>query len=217
VRIHTWTIALTVLATVTLAGCTSTSAGTPRPDPASPTENTSDEPASDTNEPPSGSDDLPSDGAPKVANPFDASHFEQNPCDALTQEQLKELNVGKGKPLSTNFGKGCSWRNPETGGSVAMDWASTDKRGLSSAYRSNNNDELSYFEPIADIQGHPAVAYDINSSNPTAACFVGVGITDELLFSSRVVLSGKNLGVKNPCEMSALAAGMMLETMRGES
>lgn len=194
-----------------LAGCTTTSAGTPLPTPASSTENT---PSSTS---PENDDELPSDGAPKVPNPIDASHFEQNPCDALTPTQAQGLDLGSGKRQDTSFGRGCNWRNAEAGGSVSIDFASEDKRGISSAYRSGNKGEFGYFEPIDDIEGHPAVAYDITSGTPTAACFVAVGVTDELVFSTMVALSPSNVGKKDPCETSAMVAGIMLKNMQGRS
>ena len=196
-----------------LTGCTTMSPGTPLPTPASSTDET---PSSRPSEP-GGGDELPSDGAPKVPNPIDASHFEQNPCDSLTPSQAQGLDLGAGKRLDTSFGRGCNWRNSETGGSVSIDFSSEDKRGLSSAYRSANKGEFTYFEPIDDIEGHPAVAYDITAGKPTTACFVAVGVTDELTFSTMVTLSPSNVGEKEPCETSAMVAGMMLKNMQERS
>lgn len=207
-RTRLWGAALAGFSVAVLAGCTTTSSGTPLPGATSSAEDTPSSAPSEDN------DALPSDGAPKVTNPIDASHFEQNPCDMLTTAQAQDLDLGPGKRQDTNFGKGCSWRNAENGGSVSIDFATDDKRGLSSAYRSHANGDFTYFEPIDDIEGHPAVAYDINATKPTAACFVAVGLTDELTFSIRVALSAQNVDNKNPCELSAMVAGIMIKNIQ---
>jgi hypothetical protein len=208
-------IVLSILCVTAAAGCTTTSSGTPLPGPTSSTE---DPPSSSDDPPPSEDDELPSDGAPKVQHPFDASHFEQNPCELLSPENTSELKVGPtGEPADTNFGKGCSWRNSETGGGVTIGFTTTDKRGLSGAYRENKNGDFLYFEPIDDIEGHPAVAYSTQKAKPTASCSVAVGITDQLSFSTLIGLSAANVGVKNPCEEGARVAGMAMRTMKEES
>lgn len=207
-------IVLATLCVAAIAGCTTTSAGTPTPGPLTSSEDTASSAPSD--EPPD-TGDLPSDGAPKVTNPFDASHFEQNPCDSLTSAQAQGLQVGPGKRSDTNFGRGCSWRNSETNGSVSIDFLSEDKRGLSSAYRSNKNGDFTYFEPIGDVEGQPAVAYDIRSANPTAACTVAVGVTDKLMFATTIGLSANNVGHTDPCDLAATVAGTMVKNMQGGS
>jgi hypothetical protein len=211
VRTRLWGAALAGLSVAVLAGCTTTSSGTPLPGATSSAEDTPSSAPSEEN------DALPSDGAPKVTNPIDASHFEQNPCDMLTTAQAQDLDLGPGKRQDTNFGKGCDWRNSQNGGSIAINFASAGMRGLSSTYRSNKNGDFTYFEAIDDIEGHPAVAYDINTANPTAVCFVAVGLTDQLTFSTRVALSANNVGKKDPCELSAMVAGIMMKNMQEES
>jgi hypothetical protein len=195
------------LGLIVVAGCTTTSEGAPLPDSTS----TSEAPSSGE----SPSDDLPSDGAPEVEDPLDASHFEQNPCDALTSEDAEALNVPTpGEPTEVAFGKGCRWRNKQTQGVVGIQFYSTDKRGLSSVYREAKGSDFPYFEPIADIEGLPAVAYDPETAKPTGDCSVAVGVTDQLAFAVQLDLSSANTGQKDPCTVAAQAAGMMAKTMR---
>jgi len=193
-------------------GCTTTSEGTPLPGSTTPTETSSGSDQS-SGEPPS--DDLPSDGAPKVEKPLDASHFEQTPCDALTPEDAQTLNVpAAGEPTEVAFGKGCRWRNKETQGVVGIQFFSTDKRGLSSVYQEAKGSDFPYFEPLDDIEGFPAVAYDPETEKPTGDCTVAVGVTDQLVFTVQLDLSSANIGHKDPCVVAAQAAGMMAKTMR---
>jgi hypothetical protein len=208
-------MAIAVVSAAGLAACTTTTAGTPAPPRGIPSTEATGEVPSSGEQP---DDDLPSDGAPKVDTPLDAGRFEQDPCQALTSEQTQSLGMkAPGARSDDSFGNGCAWRNPETGGSVHLSFLSTDKRGLSSAYRSNDRGDFTYFEPLGDIEGHPAVAFDIRSDKPTAACSVAVGLTDQLVISILTNLSGNNIGQKDPCEVGAMVAGKMLQTMKGDS
>jgi hypothetical protein len=197
-----------------MASCTVVSEGSPVSNP----DDVSETSSSDT-EPLPSEEELPSDGAPKVTKPIDAGRFEQDPCAVLTPEQADELGVDPtGKPDEDAFGKICRWRNPDTlnGGSTTINFFSIEKRGLSSVYRSYNRGEFKYFAPI-EVEGQPAAAYDINRAKPTAACFVAVGLTDQLVFSSYTTLSSRNVDKRDPCEAGAQVAGMMVKTMRGSS
>jgi hypothetical protein len=193
-----------------LAACTTAAEGNPIPDRVNSTDTS-------TSETPVG-DELPSDGAPKVANPIDASHFEQNPCDVLTPEQANGLNVAaEGTRSDTSFGPGCAWRNPETGGNFHFGILTATKRGLSDTYRSNKNGKFTYFEPIADLEGSPAVAFDTDEKNPTIQCSVVVGLTDQLTIQTLTQLSRANVGQTDPCEVAVMATGEAMKTIKAES
>ncbi|MGB3441835.1 MAG: DUF3558 domain-containing protein [Actinophytocola sp.] len=205
-------IAIIAVSAIGLAACTTTAAGNPIPDQVKSGHAPTSEPPSTDENPPG--DELPSDGAPKVENPLDVSHFEQNPCDALTPQQANTLNVeATGTRADTNFGNGCMWRNPETGGSAIISFLSKAKRGLSDTYRSNKNGEFKYFEPIDDIEGFPAVAWDTDSESPTNQCSVTVGITDQLSMQTLTELSSDNIGQKDPCEVGVTVTGEFLTTI----
>jgi hypothetical protein len=192
-------------------GCTTATAGTPLR-----SSTTSKAPSSDA--PPNSSDDLPSDGAPKVENPLDISHFEQSPCDVLTTGQSQELNIpATGEQQSDALGESCTWRNSETRGMVTIKIFSGVNRGLSSIYQEAEAKDFQHFEPINSIDGYPAVAYNVDSPEPTADCSVAIGVTDQLAFDMTVALSNANINKKNPCELAATVAAMALKTMREAS
>jgi hypothetical protein len=194
-----------LLSVAVVSGCTTATVGIPHAasSDASPTDQSGTE------------DDLPSDGAPKVDHPLDVSHFEEHPCDALKAEDAQTLNVSApGQQDENGVGLGCGWRNSQTGGSLGLDFFTSDKRGLSSAYRDAKNGYFSYFEPVDDIEDYPAVAYSTKEKTPTARCVVAVGVSDQVFFAVTVALSFDNIGKKDPCEAAAGAAGMLVRTMK---
>lgn len=142
--------------------------------------------------------------------------FERDPCQALTRVQAEELNVlFPGKLYDRNFGKACEWlgRN-KNGGNATIDFLSDDPRGMSSVYRSNNNGEFAFFEPLDPVAGHPMVAFGTSDTREKGGiCSVAVGATDELAFIVFVALSMDNVGQKDPCEVASQVSEMMLTTM----
>ncbi|MFL6119885.1 DUF3558 domain-containing protein [Actinophytocola sp.] len=199
---------LTVAVLAMATGCTTTSEGTPLPGPST-------EVAASSTKPPASGEGLPSDGAPKVENPLDVSHFEQHPCDTLTAEDARTLNIpATGEQTGDAIGETCFWRNSETRGSLAVSFFSGDGGGLSSLYREAKGVGWPYFKRIADIGNHPAVAYNINEKKPQITCTIAVGLSDRLAFTTRVALSDANIdNKKDPCEVAARVAGMLMSTM----
>lgn len=204
-------VAIIAVSVAGLTACTTAAEGNPIPD----QENSTDEPTSGN--PPS-DDELPSDGAPKVENPIDASAFEQNPCDALTAGQTSALNVqAAGEPADTEFGKGCIWRNPETGGATGISFLSSVRRGLSIAYAEQDAGFYKYFKPIDDLEGFPAAIFDTRNDNPTSQCSITVGLADDLALQTLTNLSRNNIGQKDPCEAGVMATREMLKTIKANS
>jgi hypothetical protein len=189
------------------SGCTSATAGTPHA--------ASSETSSTSDQPPGSGDDLPSNGAPKVDNPLDVSRFEEHPCEALTPADAETLNVPPtGEQSGDEAGETCYWRNSQTRGSLSLTFFSEDGHGLSSVYEDADSGEYQYFEPIEDIEGFPAVAFNPSANKPAVDCGVVVGVSDKLAFMARVALSEANVGKKEPCAAAAQAAGMLLTVMK---
>jgi hypothetical protein len=200
-----------LLAVMAVAGCTTPTQGAPGPATtvSSETETTS---ATESTEP---NEELPTDGAPPVTNPLDASAFQGDPCRMLTAAQSQELNVGSsGQPYDEALGNGCIWQNSETRGRTKIAFLDKDPHGLSSLYRANKAGKWAYFEELQPIEGYPAIIRDIVDHRPQGSCTVIVGVSDEIAFGTILELSQANVGKKDPCEVSAQVAGMALQTMK---
>lgn len=156
---------------------------------------------------------LPFAGAPKVANPLDATKFMDDPCLALTSAQLTQLNVGAGKISKAYLGMACDWANPGTGGSVSLQFLSQFRQGLSAIYRANDEHKYGKFEPIGDLAGLPAViANPPKTSNDT--CIVYIGISDDLAADLSVVESREKVGKVDPCDVAKAVGPLVVQTMK---
>lgn len=191
-----------------LAGCTTTSQGEPTPET---TSAITDSPSSSTDE----NDDLPTNGAPKVGDPLDTTRFQQEPCATLTKAQAADLNLpATGEPTDIVGGVGCEWDNRDTRGYALVGFVTSNSKGLSNVYASNERGEYSYFNPLPDINGYPGVVAHIEDSRSRGICGVFVGVTDELVVDIAVKLSAANVGNADPCEVVVDVAGMALQTMK---
>jgi hypothetical protein len=200
-------VAVAVVAVV--AGCTTTSAGSPLPAPGGgPSENSS-APSSEAVE-------VPYAGAPKVEDPLDTARFQQDPCQALTAEQADILYVRfPGEPGEGPLGKTCEFRGQDDERAL-VDVRSLDKYpyGLSATYQAEKDGKWAHFEALLPIEGYPAVAYDGVDQRETGGCVVDVGTSDEVAFEISLQLSTKNIGKKEPCATAAMVAGEVLRTMK---
>lgn len=211
-RMRTSWLVATILGAAVASGCTTTSAGVAAPATTVSAETESSTLPSTTA--PS-DDDLPSDGAPKVTNPFDAERFEQDPCLTLSESQATELNVGyPGEPDKGPFGKRCAWKGPDlNSGRATVGFLSDEQRGMSSVYRSKNRGEFAFFDELDPVAGYPMVAFGVQDGRPGGHCSVAVGLTDQLVYVVYLDLSAANVGHKDPCELGAQVAQMTLTTM----
>jgi hypothetical protein len=212
-----WPLRLPVvmLGVVLFAGCTSTSAGSPRPVSTGDVTVDSTGPTS----PSSGTEpgvELPYAGAPAVENPLDTTRFQQDPCQSLTAAQAKELNVNwPGEPREAALGNACEFRGrSDRRALVEVAFLDKNPRGLSAVYKANEDGKWAFFEELGLIEGHPAAAYGRLDQRDTGGCAVDVGASDEIAFEISMQLSTANVGKKDPCETAAMVVGMVVATMK---
>ncbi|GAB1511867.1 DUF3558 domain-containing protein [Actinophytocola sp. KF-1] len=199
---------LVVLSAVVLAGCTTTRQGDPNPA-TTVVESTTD------SVPSAGDEELPFAGAPEVDDPLETDRFQQDPCQALTADQTRRLNLPpSGEPVDRPLGEACQWRNPDTRADTEVHFLDGNTQGLSAEYQANDNGEFAYFTELPPIEGYPAVANDVVDDRDAGRCTVVVGVSDEVTFEVPVQLSDANVGKRDPCDAAVQVAGMALETMK---
>jgi hypothetical protein len=199
-----------LLGLIVLAGCTSTSEGTPRPTATSDTvESTQPSESEGPND-----DELPFAGAPAVNDPLDTEQFQQNPCQVLTAAQAQELVVVAGRPHNGPLGNACKWESPDDRlAYIDVQFLNEDPRGLSALYDANEKGGYAYFDELEPIADYPAVARDGVEDRPNGKCTVVVGTSNEEAYAVILQLSQVNVDKKDPCDTAAMIAEMTLRTM----
>lgn len=197
-----------------LVGCSDNEPGTALPvDTRAPASTTGDEPPTTSSG--SSEDDLPSNGAPEVENPIDASEFERQPCRMLTDEQVRDAGlVPPAKPGDGAFAPACSWRNRESGAYLNTQFGDPGGRGLSAVYAANDAGRIDVWMELDPIEGFPAVVIDRRPDS--GDCVIVVGTSDEVTFQLSVTLSEAKVGQTDPCEAAALIAALALQTMKAD-
>jgi hypothetical protein len=160
---------------------------------------------------------LPYAGAPKVANPLPESVLSGDPCaDALTPSQVKEalgVEVTGESGTTSGIGRKCDWSNADTTAVLTVFFVTEAKQGLSGVY-ANSKPQAVKWQPLAPIQGFPAVAYLTPGPDPKTFCTVTVGIADDLSVDVALALGRSAHGSVDPCSVAPKAADAVVTTLR---
>lgn len=207
-------------ATVALIGCAALlgackegGSATPMPQPGvSPASSPA---TADPSSPPSTA--LPFGGAPKVNNPLPSTALDQPPCtSALTDAQLQKLfgKVPTANPDDLVLGPTCRWSKPETGAMVYVGYTTKQRLGLSATY-SYTQPKVKFWQVAPDVQGFPAVYYEMGRAKPTDECTMDVGLADDLALHVGVTIGRQKEGTVDPCEGARMVADMVITNVRG--
>jgi hypothetical protein len=212
-RVRTWVATVGAVA-VALAGCSSAEGGRPTALPGTDTTSAIPPASSGGSQPPPSNGDTY--GAPRVSGPLDASRFLSQPCDVLTQGQMKTFGISKpGVPTTTgataeNAGPFCTWTaDSEVNSTVGVGFLTGNKHGLSDIYRGRSRFKL--FEETM-VEGYPAVFNDIVDGRDRGACNITVGISDPLTF--RASEQGGRRGQAS-CDRAKQVAAAVIVTLKG--
>lgn len=190
VRLRVGSIAVAAALLTTGTACGSTAGGKPAP-------TTSVASPSSAAGRAGGHQSLPHDGAPKVPHPVDVARFKAAPCTVLTRSQLQTLGITakpENRPNSPT-GPTCDWRTGINSVNVSIDFI-PNKGGLSDLYAGNKEGKFQVFEPIAPINGFPAVLNLPTDSRSSGDCGYVVGLNDRDAMSIDL---GERPG-GNPCD-----------------
>ncbi|MEV7095183.1 DUF3558 domain-containing protein [Amycolatopsis sp. NPDC051045] len=203
-------VALAVCALV--AGCTPTTGGTAQP---------VDTPSS----PGTAAQPSPSGNVPKVAVPLDATKFVGDPCGLVPKELLSQLRyTDAGKPLPRDnaperqSGPSCGWQIRGDGTSVLVilgtgnrDAGAGGLAGIQAAYERPNG-LFKFLEPAPDIEGYPALYFDIRDRRPNGNCSMALGIADDLAVS---IFAEGYEGQQDSCDVAQRVAAGTVKTLKG--
>lgn len=161
---------------------------------------------------------LPAHGAPKVHNPLDVTSFKDNPCQALTDEQVTKLfgQQNKVTPRPDDAeGPGCGYGNKLVhGGDVKVSFLTVYHNGLSGIYRQQEG-KYKFFKELDPVHNYPAVAIGIHDQRDEGTCLIAAGVSDREAFGVAVDLSAHNVGKKDPCDVGHMVAGMVIKNIKG--
>lgn len=148
--------------------------------------------------------------APPVKQPLVATRFDADACQSLTEFQRRSLSLAGG--TSDPPGK-CDFASAGTEIVVKLIYYSNNTSGLSALYEAHSQGSWEYWEPT-ELDGYPAVLYEVSPNKTKLSCEVAVGISDSLYFSVRYVFYNGDPGGKNPCVEGRAVASAVLSTIK---
>ncbi|MGH3434567.1 MAG: DUF3558 domain-containing protein, partial [Thermocrispum sp.] len=192
------------VAAAVLAGCSEEESGMPSP------------PGQSTGAPQDGSvPGLPNSGAPNVPTPIaDTSRWEADPCSVISRAQLSGAGMTPDRfvpDLDTPGGVSCQWGFD--GGSFGGTFITKSPDGLSAVYYNNGNTPFEHFQPIAPIEGHPAVEAMSNQTPADGECAISMGLRDDLTYKMHLIADDGTAQAAEPCKWAATIAGLAVQTM----
>lgn len=199
--------AVVLLAFVALTGCGDDESGNPQgPD---------DQPPGTSA--PGGVPGLPHSGAPKVTTPIaDTSRWEADPCSVITEEQLADAGIAirKAAPdMDAAAGVACDWATEDVS-LVGGTFITKSQEGLSAIYSNNNQTPFQHFQPIASIEGQPAVEAMSDDTPADGECAIDVGLRDNRSYKLHVLADKDSPLAAEPCKWAATIAGLAVRNMK---
>lgn len=160
---------------------------------------------------------LPHSGAPKVTTPIaDTSRWEADPCGVISEDLFTDagFTIRRSVPnMNAPAGINCRWAI-DGGGSVAGTFITKSPTGLSGIYSNNNQTPLEHFQPIAPIEGQPAVEAMEFDTPTDGACAISIGLRDDLTYKVHLIADKDSPLAAEPCKWAATIAGLAVRNMK---
>lgn len=161
---------------------------------------------------------LPHSGAPKVDNPIDTTQWESDPCAVTTEDQVgsagfptPEIEPDPDSP----GGPSCRWLWENELSSAGGTFFTGVKEGLSHFYARHKVGKTKVLEPLAPIEGHPAVIALTDDTRANGECTVDVGLRDDLLYTVQMNADSDSRWYEDPCKAAQELATLAVQTMKG--
>jgi hypothetical protein len=137
---------------------------------------------------------------PKALNPVDVSKL-PDACNLLTTSDESTFSVGTGYQNGTKGLPGCGWKALKNGSVIALAFI-RGNGGISHAYKLSESGQSGLFQPIDAIDGLPAVMDGAIDSRKSGVCDVIIGITDNDVIATGVVLVPESSKYSDPCSVA---------------
>ncbi len=125
-------------------------------------------------------------GAPKVANPLDATAFLTKPCSVLSTSQLASLTLpGPGTPdteggIAKYAGPSCGWKDSLNGSYTDVAFMTGNRNGLADVYRGRAIGRFDGYWVETSVDGYPGVFKGIAGPDhrKDGSCELDIGISE---------------------------------------
>ena len=201
-----------LVACALVGGCTSQTGGTATPVNSEPSPGTS-------------SAAGPTGDVPKVTTPLDVTKYGNDTCGLVPNEELARLKYtdpGEPRPQDSTpegqSGPSCGWKIKGAGISLLIILGTGNRdngggglAGIQAAYERPKN-PIKFLERAPDVEGYPAVYFDVHDRRPNGNCTMAIGLADDL--AAGVFAEGYE-GQQDSCDAAQGAAAAMVKTLKG--
>jgi hypothetical protein len=157
--------------------------------------------------------------APNVANPVDATRFQQAPCTALSPEQLSEFQVAAiGRQTTRGQYLDCIWGDHDGPSKMYLMITFYRGAGLQDIY--GHQDNYGYLHALPETAGFPAVVAVPEDWRAHGFCSTAVGLASDMFVNVTVALAGGAHPAPDhddPCSRAQKVATAVAQNVRGGS
>jgi hypothetical protein len=155
--------------------------------------------------------------APAVADPLDATRFQQAPCTALSPEQLHELAVAAiGHQTPRGRYLDCVWRDHDGPSRMFLMVTFYRGGGLQDIY--SHQDNYGYLHALPPIAGLPALNAVPEDWREHGFCSASVGLANDMFVDIQVALAGGANPAPDhddPCGRADKVATAVVQNVKG--
>lgn len=198
------TTGIVLLGVVLAAGCSNSEGGTPV---------TTESASGDSPTPSAPSSGEQADGAPSVTDPIDTAKLDQDPCSALSGNQVERFSLNSGVREKVGTDPTCEYNyGDDSGSQISITPMQSFSDGLSTVYQQES--QLDYFEPT-EVSGYPGVYGGKLDSRDNGYCGLYVGLNDQRTVWFDIHLAQSTSDYPKGCEVGEVAAEAMIENLKG--
>lgn len=149
---------------------------------------------------------------PRIANPIHAPALADEPCQALSAEQVQKLGLSQGNAETDNSGPVCIWEYADVSvNQVVVGITTKFDHGLADVYK--RRDALGYFKETT-VAGYPGVVVGKHGPPDKGFCQMYVGLNHKLAPVVTAQLGG-GTDYGRPCEVAKMTAENMIQNLEG--
>lgn len=163
-------------------------------------------------------------GAPPVPSDLDVSKIVDDPCGALTKEQVDEfpgtLDDTDTAQAATSSEKktACNWNfrgdRYSYGGIIGGVVIPSDThQGLRSLYKTQQLDSYDTFEPV-ELTGYPALIHGDDDTFTENECRLSVGLRDDTAYRITADPSSESPDYDEPCEAAKRLGKFVVQNLK---
>lgn len=152
------------------------------------------------------------DSSLKVPTPLPADGLIEDPCSAMSANQLTEIGLLTKGHVNSESPKLCRWTSSSNElNSISLSAVPQNKGGIGDIYAQKA--KSAYFQPVT-LSGYPGVFASTEDGRSSGVCQLWAGVTDHLAVSIITSINGGS-NKSDPCPIAQKVGNALIAHLKG--